>query len=138
MTSVSLNFDGVEPAQPFTPVDDGQYNLVISDAKIQPNKKDAENNPPSLALTFDVEGHPNNKVWHYLYLGDSDINKKYILQFLLSLFGGNLSTLDITFNDEFAAGIVGMPMLAIVENVARDDKPDKRTNKITSFEVSPL
>lgn len=136
---VSLNFSGVEPAEPFKLLDEGTYTLIHAEAKIQKNKKEPDTKPETLALVFDVEG-TNNKLWHYIYLGDSDMNLKFILQYLVALFGGreNLPSENIDFNDEFCAAIIGQPIRAVVEQAPRDDNPQKMGNKITSFEVMPL
>jgi hypothetical protein len=145
VTSVSLNFDGVEPAEPWEPLEDGQYNFTIIDAKIQPNKEtadlpesDPDKKPPTLAMTLMPVDFPNNKVWHYLYLGTSDQNLRYILQFILALSGGERPEGELVIDAEFAAGIINSPLLATVEKAERNDKKGKFTNKVTSFDVMPF
>jgi hypothetical protein len=134
MTTVSLNFDGVESAQPFEPMPEGTYVLVIESAVVKESAKPGLSASLKLVLNGGQE-YPANKVWHNLYLGEKSL--PFVLQFFEALMGEVPTSLNLT--DDLLSGMIGMPVTAVLEVVPQKDKEGKVkegkfTNQITSFE----
>ena len=132
MTGYSLNFDGVEPAGDFTPLEEGPYTFKIDSAKIEDSKDPAK--ARSLKLVLIAEDYPDKKVWHNLYLGQQ--SAPWVLQFLIGVFGkgnipGGINPEDDEWALQFCKDLTGESVLAVVEI-------DGKYNKITSFEEAPF
>ena len=132
MTTIDLDFSGVEPAKPYEPVETGQYTLIIESAKIQDSKK--ADGFPQLALGFVISGEDNKKVMHWQSLSPN--SKAFILQFFLSLWTDVPKGIDLNTEsgrNEFCAALIGMTCEAIVVKAKRQDIADRWTNKVDNF-----
>ncbi len=136
MTTINLNFAGVEPAQAFEALEDGEYVLIVSEAEIKPAKK--EGSADNLALVFEVEDS-NNKIWHYLNLGPKSL--PWILAFLLAVYQVEELSDEISLSTsdekaEFCSALIGRRVGATVLKTPRNDIPQKNTNVIDSFFIT--
>ena len=132
MTTIDLNFDGIEPATPYEPVENGQYTLVIESAKVENSKK--ADGFPQLVLKFVIVGEDNKKIMHWQSLSPN--SKSFILQFFLSLWQEVPKGIDLNSESgrtDFCSALIGMELEAIVLKAKRTDVADRWTNKIDSF-----
>lgn len=113
----------------YSPVDDGEYLLIIADAEVNKSKK--EGKKPSLKVTLKLVEDEKKNIWKYFYLDkENDLSMAFLREFLEAVYDTTLSgNVQLDPKD-----LVGRKIIGHVTTQARTDDPDKMQNVINVFE----
>ena len=111
----------------YSPVEDGDYLLLIVDAQEKPGK---EGKFPGLNVRFSLVEEDKKSVFHYFYLDPSNqISMAYLKQFLRAVYGDAIDgAIQLDPKD-----LIGRQIYGTLTQVPRNDDPDKMQNKVSVF-----
>ena len=115
----------------YTPVDDGEYLLLIVDAEVNPSKK--EGKFPSLKITFKLVEDEKKTIWKYFYLDKTnDLSMAFLREFLEAVYGEPLSG-HVSLDPQ---ELFGKKVIGHVTTQPRTDDNTKMQNVVNVFEAT--
>jgi len=120
----------------YTPVDDGEYLLIIADAEVAPSKK--ADKKPSLKITFKLVEDEKKTIWKYLYLDkESELAMAYLREFLEAVYDTSLSgSIQLDPKDLFGRKVIGhITTQPRNDGAVNEDGSTKMQNVVNVFEA---
>jgi membrane-bound lytic murein transglycosylase MltF len=121
----------------YTPVDDGEYLLIIADAEVAESKKGKK---PSLKVTFKLVEDEKKTIWKYFYLDkESELSMAFLREFLEAVYDESLSGhVSLDPKDLFAKKVIGhVTTQPRSDGATNEDGSTKMQNIVNVFEPAP-